>query len=232
MKIGILITGHPPDALRTAHGDYGAVFARFLAGKGLSFESWAVVDGVFPESVDAADGWLVTGSRHGAYDPLPWIPRLEAFIREIVAAGRPLIGVCFGHQIIAQALGGQVAKAGGGWIAGHQTYRWGDAEIPLHAWHQDQVITPPPGATVLATGPGCPYAALAIGDHVLTVQPHPEYDTGMVRTLVETRGPDVMDPATLAATRDSLGPPVAQAEMAARFARFFRAAAPATAAHG
>ena len=81
-----------------------------------------IADNEFPAGPDAADGWLITGSKHGAYEDHDWIPPLEQLIRDIYAAGRPLVGVCFGHQIIAQALGGTVEKFKGGWSVGHTTY--------------------------------------------------------------------------------------------------------------
>ena len=114
MKIGILITGHTPDELKPDVGTYGDMFQRLLDGNGFTFDVYPVVDGVFPTGVDAADGWLITGSKHGAYEAHDWIPPLEQFIRDTYGDGRPMIGVCFGHQIIAQALGGKVEKFDGG----------------------------------------------------------------------------------------------------------------------
>ena len=125
MKIGILQTGHAPDALIDDTGDYDEMFRDLLGGHGFTFATFAVVDGQFPDSAKDADGWLITGSRHGAYDDLPWIPPLEDLIRDIHARGLPLIGVCFGHQIIAQALGGKVEKFKGGWAIGRTTYDQG-----------------------------------------------------------------------------------------------------------
>ena len=97
------------------------------------------MDGELPDSAADADGWLLTGSRHGAYEDLPWIPPLEDFIREIHAGGRPMVGICFGHQIIAKALGGKVEKYDGGWaVLGHQDYTFSDGvNMRLNAWHQE-----------------------------------------------------------------------------------------------
>ena len=115
MKIGILQTGHSPDDFRKELGDYGEMFTKLLDGHGLEFQIWSVVDGILPEGVGEADGWLITGSKHGAYEDHDWIPPLEDFIRDTYADGRPMIGVCFGHKILAQALGGTVEKFTGGW---------------------------------------------------------------------------------------------------------------------
>ena len=196
MKIGILQTGHAPDALLPETGDYDTMFMRLLDSHGFEFETYAVVDGVFPESARACDGWLITGSRHGAYEDLPWIAPLEELIRQIMATGRPLVGVCFGHQIIAQALGGTVEKFAGGWAVGPTEYDICGAPMRLNAWHQDQVTKLPEGATVVGSNDFCANAALAIGDNILTIQPHPEFTAGFVAGLIDTRGrgnvPDVV----------------------------------------
>ncbi|MCV2891731.1 type 1 glutamine amidotransferase [Lentibacter sp. XHP0401] len=188
MKIGILQTGHAPDELLATEGDYDGMFRALLAGEGFEFETFAVVDGIFPESADSADGWLITGSKHGAYEDHPWIPPLETLIREISASGKPLVGVCFGHQIIAQALGGKVEKFAGGWAVGRQTYDVEGKKLAVNAWHQDQVVKLPENTRVIGTNPHCENAVLMIGENILTLQPHPEFGAGVIRGLIEYRG--------------------------------------------
>ena len=100
MKIGILQAGHTPDDLARTLGDYDTLYSDLLAGYGFSFQAYCVVDMEFPDSITECDGWFISGSRYGAYEDHPWIPPLEQFIRDIYADGRPLVGVCFGHQII------------------------------------------------------------------------------------------------------------------------------------
>ncbi|RMD94353.1 MAG: type 1 glutamine amidotransferase [Alphaproteobacteria bacterium] len=228
MHIGILQTGHSPEPLIPEHGDYGEMFPRLLAGRGFTFSTWSVVDGVFPDSVHEAEGWLLTGSRHGAYDDLPWIPRLEEFIREAYAQGVPLVGICFGHQIIAQALGGRVEKHPGGWIIGRQEYDFsnGLGRLALNAWHQDQVMELPEGAEVVASHPGCPYAALVYeGERAYTIQPHPEFDARFIEGLIETRGRGNVPQPLLEAAQAELDKPVDQAKFADSIAEFFHRAA-------
>ena len=107
-----------------------------------------------------ADGWLISGSKHGAYEDHAFIPPLEDLIREIADQGLPLVGVCFGHQIIAQALGGKVEKFDAGWAVGRQTYEIDGDEYQLNAWHQDQVTRLPESATRVGTSAFCENAML------------------------------------------------------------------------
>lgn len=226
MKIGLLIPGHAPEEVQAQLGDYADMYERLLAGKGFDFARWWVVDNDFPEGPEAADAWLIGGSRHGVYEDHAWIPPLESLIRAIIASGRPLVGVCFGHQIIAKALGGRVEKYAGGWALGPTLYDFGDTTLKLNAWHQDQVVTLPAGAEVIASNAFCRYAGLRIGDSVLTVQPHPEYDADMMKGLFDFRAEVAgVPPALVADARARLAEPVDSGAMADRFAAFFKTGA-------
>ncbi|MEM6482831.1 MAG: type 1 glutamine amidotransferase [Pseudomonadota bacterium] len=229
MKIGILMTGHALPSLIERRGDYDAIFAQMLAGHGFAFENYAVVDGQFPANAEAADGWLITGSKHGAYEEHDWIPQLEALIREIAAAQRPLVGVCFGHQIIAQALGGKVVKYPGGWSVGRQAYTIDGEVLNMNAWHQDQVVEAPPGARVIGQSAFCENAALAIGDTILTIQPHPEFDADILSAIAEERGRGVVPDALLERAKSDLDLPTDRMDFADRIVRFFKAAVKAEA---
>ena len=222
MLIGILETGRAPDALRPDHGDYPTMFARLLDGQGFTFRTWHVEGMDFPDDVHAADGWLITGSRHGAYEDHAFIPPLEDFIRRAYDAGVPMVGICFGHQIIAQALGGKVEKFGGGWAAGPQDYDFGGETVTLNAWHQDQVVEKPEGAEVVGTHPFCANAALVYGDRAFTVQAHPEFSDAFVDGLMQTRGKGVVPEAVMAAAGARLGRPNSASAIADRIARFFK----------
>lgn len=222
MKIGILQTGHAPDIVLDELGDYDTMFARLLDGHGFDFATWSVVDNDFPDSPDAADGWLITGSKHGAYEDHDWIAPLEEFIRAVHADGRPMIGVCFGHQIIAQALGGKVIKFPGGWSVGPTEYRIEGQTLPLNAWHQDQVVELPEGARVVGSSDFCENAALIYDDRIWTIQPHPEFTARMIEQLIAHRGRGVVPDAQLDAARNRLSDPIANDAIAARMAAFFK----------
>jgi GMP synthase-like glutamine amidotransferase len=221
MLIGILQTGQSPDALRASAGDYPDMFMRLLADHGLTFRSYHVEGDDFPATVHDCEGWLITGSRHGAYEDHSFIPRLEAFLREAYAASVPIVGICFGHQVLAQALGGKVERSGQGWVVGPQDYDFGGEKLTLNAWHRDQVTVAPKDATVLASSATCPVAALAYGDHAYTVQAHPEFSDRFVDGLMRTRGKGVVPDALMEQARARLGKANSAPEMADRIAAFF-----------
>ncbi|WP_179379007.1 type 1 glutamine amidotransferase [Jannaschia marina] len=224
MKIGILQAGHTPPELLPARGDFDQMFAQLLDGHGFTFAAYDVEHMIFPEDVHACDGWLITGSKHGAYEDHAFIPPLERFIRDVYAADVPLVGICFGHQIIAQALGGRVEKFTGGWAVGRREYALPDGgTLALNAWHQDQVVDRPEGATRLAGNAFCENAILAYGQRAFTVQPHPEFSNNLIRDYVTTRRgtgtypDDLMNQAEVGATA-----PVDNARLATTIATFFR----------
>ncbi len=222
MRIGILQTGLAPENLSPAMGDYPDMFARLLDGQGFTFQTWRVLEGEFPADVHAADGWLITGSRHGVYEDHPWIAPLEQFIRDAYAAHVPLVGICFGHQIVAQAMGGKVERFAGGWSAGPTDYDFGGETITLNAWHRDQVVEKPGNATVIASNDFCANAALLYDDRVLTVQAHPEFRPEFVDGLMQTRGKGIVPDALMAQATARLDKPLHSQTMAGRIAAFFK----------
>ncbi|WP_299301963.1 type 1 glutamine amidotransferase [uncultured Litoreibacter sp.] len=188
MKIGILECGHTMSEVKSKHGTFPQMFERLLRHGNFTFASYDVEFMQFPQSVEECDGWLLTGSKHGAYEDHPFIPPLEEFIRTAYARAVPMVGICFGHQIIAQALGGHVEKFKGGWALGLNDYTFDDiGTVQLNAWHQDQVITRPSGATPVASNAFCENAALLYGDRAFSVQPHPEFGGAIIADYAKLR---------------------------------------------
>ncbi len=227
MRIGILQTGHVTPDIAAAHGDFSAMFERLLAGRGYDFRTWNVVDMDLPAGPRDAGAWLVTGSKHGAYEDHPFIPPLEALIRAVHAAGVPLVGICFGHQIVAQAMGGRVEKFAGGWALGRTEYALdGIGTVHLNAWHQDQVVELPPAAIPAGTNAHCRLAALSYGPRMWTVQPHPEFGGAIVADYARTRRGTLDYPdAGIDRAAQEAALPVDQSRLADHIASIFAEAA-------
>ena len=198
MIIAILRTDSVIPELAARFGEYPDMFMRLLrtVEAGLTFRIFDVQHAQYPTDLRAADAYLITGSRAAVYERAPWIARLQEFVRALGAEHLPTIGICFGHQLIAQALGGRVGRAANGWGVGVQTAQWyrhppwltaTPPTLRLLASHQDQVIKPAPGAVVLAGSPFCPVAACQLGNHLLSFQGHPEFVPGYARGLLEQR---------------------------------------------
>ena len=194
--IGILETGTPPGDLAARHGRYDAMM-RALLGPDAATRTYDIPAGEWPADVAAHPAYLITGSSAGVYDPLPWIAPLKDFIRRAQPHAK-LVGICFGHQIMAEALGGRVEKSHKGWGVGLHDYAvvaampWmgeaAPARIAVAASHQDQVVEPPPGATVILASAFTPYAALLYGGGgAVSMQFHPEFTHAFASELVERR---------------------------------------------
>lgn len=195
-QIGIIEVGRPPEVLAAVHGDYPAFVRHWLAPIEARFRTYAVLDGEWPASPADADLWVITGSRFGVYEDHPWIPPLETFIRACHAEGAKMFGICFGHQIIAQAMGGTVRKSGQGWGVGVHVYAVEDwpgpeetrpGDLRIQAYHQDQVVAAPPSARRLATSAFCPNAGLWYPGFAISVQGHPEFPVDYAEALIEAR---------------------------------------------
>lgn len=225
MQIGILTCGPMPEALAAEHGQYLHLYSRLLDGEGFDFRSWDVYEGDYPDGPDAADGWLVSGSRFGVYEDHAWLAWLMGFIRDAATAKKPMVGICFGHQAMAQALGGKVEKYPGGWALGHTAYDWEGETLHLNAWHQDQVVRPPEGAIVTASNAFCRYAALSYGPGLFSVQPHPEFGDPIVAGLIEARRA-MLTEALVEDTRAKLGRPTDAPRVAHDLARVLKGGAP------
>ena len=211
MEVGILVTGAPPPDLLPRFGPYDAMFAQLL-GPGFAIRAYDVQSGELPPRPDAHPAFLVTGSAVGVYEPLPWIGPLLAFLRESKGRSK-LVGICFGHQAMAEALGGRVEKSERGWAVGLQDYElvarpaWMGADPPpriaVPVSHQDRVTIAPPGAEVLAHSAFSPFGMLAWGGDALSMQFHPEFEPAYAKALIETRRARLPDSDAALASLDS-----------------------------
>ena len=194
MIIGILETGRPPRALQPAFGSYPDMF-KALVGPGHDYRVFDVQAGELPAPDATFEGHIITGSPAGAYDDLPWIAPLEDFLRAVKGRTK-LVGICFGHQIMAQAFGGRVEKSSKGWGVGLQAYDisvrepWIDSTAPIAipVSHQDQVIEAPPDARVVGGNDFNPFGVLAYeAARAISLQCHPEFAPDYATALIEAR---------------------------------------------
>lgn len=233
MKLTIIQTGDVPAALRSQFGPYRKMFETMFdgTGQGFSYELVAVSDGEpFPDP-GKLEGIVITGSAAGVYDDLPWMNPLRAFIRDAYGKRTSMLGVCFGHQIMADALGGDVRKSEKGWGLGRHIYgvtrrpefmRTAPAALAVACSHQDQVIVPPDEAAVIMTSDFTPNAGLAYRNGAaLSFQPHPEFADDYTIALAELRrgkAPDDVVETALA----SVAKPSHSADVAGYIGQFFR----------
>ncbi|MEM1142537.1 MAG: GMP synthase [Pseudomonadota bacterium] len=198
MKLGILKTDEVRPEWVDEYGEYPDMFIELLGTRdpSLRFEVYDAMEQEYPEYIDDVDAYLITGSKFGVYDDLEWIHRLTDYVRDLHQAGKKIVGICFGHQLMTLALGGRAEKAAAGWGVGIHTHQFnqrpewmdeGSSSFNVLVSHQDQVLEPPPGATTLAGSDFCPHAVCQIGQQVLTFQGHPEFRPEYSREIMEFR---------------------------------------------
>jgi GMP synthase-like glutamine amidotransferase len=193
-RLGLLACDSIWEPLRSAHGDYAEMYSAMLREAGADFElvTYATHAGELPAHTGECDAWIISGSRAAVYEDRPWIKALLDFVRAVRDAGVPQVGVCFGHQLLAHALGGRAERAPGGWGIGNIELRLHASpvtsgsfpgRIRLFMAHQDQVVALPPGGELLAEAAHCAHAMFRVGEHVLGIQPHPEFTAGFMRAM-------------------------------------------------
>ena len=237
MKLTILQVGETPAVLSDRYPRFGTFFETMFTGigAGFTYDSVPIVAGApFPDP-DEVEAVVVTGSAYGVYDTPPWIEPLRDFIRAVYQRNTPMLGVCFGHQIIADALGGEVRKSDKGWGIGRHVYNAQpihpalsglDETIAIAASHQDQVLAPPEGAEVFLSSAFTPNAGIVYANGAtISVQPHPEFTPHFAKELVELRRNNPLGDAVVDERLASLDAPVDNDALATALADFLKAAA-------
>jgi GMP synthase (glutamine-hydrolysing) len=198
--------------VRIAHGDYDRWFLRALAPTGAAVRVIEAHAGApLPAAGGGADAIVVTGSPLSVTDRAPWMRAAGAWLADEAERGIPVLGVCFGHQLLAETYGGAVARSPRGREIG--TVRCaltpagrGDplfdgvpAELDVQATHEDEVRRLPPGAELLATNGWSRVQAFRIGPRVRAVQFHPEMDAASMSAAVAVRAGTLPDAARVRA---------------------------------
>lgn len=227
-RIGLLLVGHIDAGSLHVGGDYPELYADLFKDLGIELTTYRCDEGQGPSSVTDQDGWMCSPSRLSVYDDVPWLHEVEQFLRDLVKTETPYVGICFGHQLMAQALGASVRKADVGWGIGAKRYEvllpqpWMDSpdDVILAASHQDQVMELPPDARLLARADYCPIGGMMIGERAWTLQVHPEFSPALADSLLATRlalfGPDKAE-----AARATLGQGLHQRRVAGWISNFF-----------
>jgi GMP synthase-like glutamine amidotransferase len=232
MRIGLLRCDEIFEVLRPRYEGYQKLFNDLFSAvrPGVEIVDYPVMEGTFPSAPDEQDGWLITGSARGAYEDEPWIHDLLDLVRDLDSARAPTVGVCFGHQVIAEALGGRVERVrtlGIGNRAVHVDQRegWmtpGHDTVGIFHCHHDQVLDLPRSARRIASSAHCPVAALAVGDHLLGIQAHPEFDATYAEVLYRGRYSSSGVPGVLDDALATLDAPLHRVEVAEWVLRFLR----------
>ncbi len=203
MKIGLLECDHVLPEFRAIAGDYRDMFRAFLPD--VEFVFFDVCNGQLPPPGDDCTAYLCTGSRYSVYDDVDWILALKAFVRGLYGGPKKFIGVCFGHQMLGEALGGKVEKAATGWNVGAHTFNIVQQESWMTPFQprlnvlimcQDQVVRLPENSTVLARTAACPVAMFRVGERMLGIQGHPEFPVEYEAALLESRRARIGDEKT------------------------------------
>jgi GMP synthase-like glutamine amidotransferase len=194
MHVGLLECDEVTGRFAEVPGGYREMFAALLPEA--RFTYYRAHEGKLPAVPGECDAWLCTGSRYSAYDTMPWVGALAQFIRDLHVSKKPFVGICFGHQMLAQALGGEVAKAQNGWGVGVlpmeivSSESWMQpprAEVRIQHMHQDQVQRLPPGSVVLGRSAHCEIGMFRVGETMLGIEGHPEFTPEFSEALIRAR---------------------------------------------
>lgn len=226
MKIAVLDLCIWLPEYQTGQAKFGELLVAWIS-RGLPEAEYTVinvVDGAPLPEVDAFDGYVISGSDKGVYDDTDWMQPLRDFLLAARDARKPMFGICFGHQIMADTFGGKAEKVGAAEV-GVRDFEIDGQTQPAHVWHQDQVTQVPPGAEVIGAADYCPVAALSYDFPAMSVQFHPEYSANYVSEfLTRSRGEILAEDVTDAAVDQMAKGDVSADLFAAQAGAFFRKA--------
>ncbi|WP_299012874.1 GMP synthase [uncultured Photobacterium sp.] len=218
MILGVLLCDDVRLELQRKHGNYPAMFSELFGqvDPNMQLNFYRVIDGQYPNALDECDAYISTGSQYGVNDEAKWISVFEAFIHQLYHQLIPYVGICFGHQMIARALDGEVCRSSQGWGIGVKRVSFYPEEVIQHSWltapdanyalivsHQEQITELPPDTLVLAGSKFCPYAMILVGNHFLGIQGHPEFTPAYSQDLIQLRRNNFSEP-TYDSALDSL----------------------------
>jgi len=197
VRLGLLLCDHVRPGFQALAGDYPEYFRRLLADvHSIEIDTFDLTAGQFPNDLDHYDGWISSGSRHSVYDDVEWVGRFADLVRQLDHERRSYVGVCFGAQMIGHALGGEVKRADQGWQVGTKRVEvikkasWMDPAVAsfriLHS-NADQIIRPPARMEVLGSSETVPVSVVAVDDHFVGFQGHPEFTPTHSAVLMEAR---------------------------------------------
>ena len=199
MRIAVLKAERASRATQARRGDFDVLFQRLLQAPNQQWETFAINEGMFPQSAQAFDAYIISGSPAAIYDDTPWVRQLEGFVHDIHQQRSILLGVCFGAQMVAQALGGKVGVNAKGWELGvkqlqltpaahaYPALQQAPQPLLLLQTHRDIITQLPPKAQLLGNSTNTPCEMFCLGENILCLQGHPEMDNEQVSELVEKR---------------------------------------------
>ena len=230
VRIGFIRTSETEPPFRQKFGDMLEVFARLLNSEELELVG---IDGYLGQlpAVDSLDGYLIPGALESADSATGWVRDLRRFVRQLAITRIPVVGVCFGQQIIAQALGGAVAPCANGWQVGVTDVRWQQTptgcvtpptggQTRLYVCHSQEIVALPPDARCIASSDLSRIEAFVVGGSMLGVQGHPEF-TCEVAEYYLAKNDIELSPSVVAESRRSLQNGTDHGEIGSMLAAFF-----------
>ncbi len=202
MKLGLLICDHVSAELEADFGNYQSMFHCALkrAAKAISLEleiiDYWVIDEQFPSCIDECDAYLATGSQYSVNDNFPWVLQLKQWVKDLYQHQKPYLGICYGHQMIAAALDGEVEVSDKGWgvgvtqikiIGNRPEFNALHGQLSLRVSHKEQVVRLPSNTEIIGTSQFCDFFMMQTGKCFLGIQGHPEFSAGYARGLIDSR---------------------------------------------